>query len=371
MKRFYAIIFLAALSLAGCAKDKKKEVPQYAVIVTTDGHGTATADKVKTEAGVTVTLTATPVSGYKLLQWKVESGELILLSTTTPTVTFIMPAADVSIMAEFTVVVPTYAITLTNNGKGTAKATVGEADAERAEVGATVTLTATPGIGYAFSQWVVTGGGVILSNTLVSPTTFIMLAKDVSVKAEFVKGVMINGIIWSEYNVDVPGSFTGKPEDYGMYYQWNRKTGWSTTDPMISSPAGVTWNSTDPGGAEGDVWESVNDPCPEGWRVPTVYEQHSLFHDNVLTGWTILNGVQGRQFADKTSGVSIFFPAAGRRYSDGELGSFSDRQDNLGIYWSGSSTEYGAQPLVFYSDSPGGVGNVERSHGLSVRCVRK
>jgi len=79
-------------------------------------------------------------------------------------------------------------------------------------------------------------------------------------------GVSINGVIWAKCNVDAFGTFAAAPESYGMFYQWNRRTGWSSTDPLTSSPAGAVWNSSIP---TGDVWTAANDPCPTGWRVPT------------------------------------------------------------------------------------------------------
>ena len=79
-------------------------------------------------------------------------------------------------------------------------------------------------------------------------------------------GMLINGIRWATRNVATPGTFVTHPEDAGMFYQWNRKKGWSSTDPMINSNGGTTWDNSFP---EGDGWEKTNDPCPTGWRVPT------------------------------------------------------------------------------------------------------
>ena len=80
----------------------------------------------------------------------------------------------------------TYDITVTDDGHGTAKATVGGADAAQAAEGATVTLTADPKDGYVFKQWTVVSGDVTLSpDATTNPATFTMPANAVSVKAEF------------------------------------------------------------------------------------------------------------------------------------------------------------------------------------------
>ena len=73
---------------------------------------------------------------------------------------------------------PVFTVTVSNDGHGTDSSNVASAAA-----GATITLTATPAAGYIFKQWVVVSGGITLSN--VSPTTFIMPAGNVSVRAEF------------------------------------------------------------------------------------------------------------------------------------------------------------------------------------------
>ena len=57
-------------------------------------------------------------------------------------------------------------------------------------------------------------------------------------------GVVINGVKWATRNVGEPGKFVANIEDAGMLYQWNRKIGWSSTDPMKDSNGGANWDST-------------------------------------------------------------------------------------------------------------------------------
>ena len=79
-------------------------------------------------------------------------------------------------------------------------------------------------------------------------------------------GVVINGIRWATCNVDMPGTFAENPESFGMFYQWGRSVGWSSTDPMINSNGGTEWDSDF---YRGNTWTRANNPCPRGWRVPT------------------------------------------------------------------------------------------------------
>ena len=174
------------------------------------------------------------------------------------------------------------------------------------------------------------------------------------------EGVVINGVKWATRNVDAPGTFVANPENAGMFYQWNRKTGWSNTDPMINSEGGSTWNYYP---EYGDSWEKANDPCPQGWRVPTSEEQRNLVNSD--SEWTTLNGVNGRYFGSGEQ--RVFFPVVGYRYfSGGQL-----FNDNDNIYWSSTpnsnpSTE--ASTMLFnnavvYKWTHG------KHYGYSVRCV--
>jgi hypothetical protein len=85
--------------------------------------------------------------------------------------------------------------------------------------------------------------------------------------------VLINGVIWAKYNVAEPGVFAASPADNGMLYQFNRRVGWSATNPMTSSPPGEDWLVY---GANLLEWEAKNDPCPAGWHVPSETDAQSL-----------------------------------------------------------------------------------------------
>jgi len=177
---------------------------------------------------------------------------------------------------------------------------------------------------------------------------------------EIPEWVLIDGIKWATRNVDMPGTFTAKPEDPGMFYQWNRKVGWSATDPMINSDGGTTWDASN---SEHNTWEKASDPCPPGWRVPTNTELYRL--GNVDNEWTTVNSVNGYMFGCEND--ALFLPAAGyRRGTDGMLRGLIYE----GLYWSsrtgGSSTHaycfyvYGEQtPMFFYP----------HTYAFNVRCV--
>ena len=172
-------------------------------------------------------------------------------------------------------------------------------------------------------------------------------------------GVIISGIRWATRNVDIPGTFAPTPESAGMFYQWNRRTGWSVTDPMINSNGGTVWDNSTP---TGTYWTRANDPCPVGWRVPTQAELQSLI--NTGSTWTSRNDVDGRLFGWGPN--QIFLPAVGvRNLNTGSLWHVGTGGRYL------SSTQSGferAWRLWFHYDAIG-TNTDYRARGFSIRCV--
>ena len=164
----------------------------------------------------------------------------------------------------------------------------------------------------------------------------------------------INGVTWAASNVDAPGTFAAYPEDFGMHFQWNRRKGWNSTDRVVEG-----WNNV---AATGTTWYAENDPCPEGWRVPTWDEFDLLYQAGSV--WASLNGVQGRLFGDAPN--QVFLPAAGWRfYNNGRLD--VDNPIRQGIYWGDDPFRY----LVVSSFSVTYFEFGANASGYSVRCVAK
>ena len=181
------------------------------------------------------------------------------------------------------------------------------------------------------------------------------------VSEEGEEGVVINGIRWATRNVDMPGTFAAKPEDPGMFYQWNRKIGWSSTDPMVNSDGGTTWDDSE---ATGNTWEKPNDPCPTGWRVPTQSEHQSLA--DAGSQWTTINGVNGRIFG--VGNNTLFLPAAGYRYySNGTV----NHEGAYGNYCSSScgSTTSSYHLYIYNTLVSATNSSLTRAAGFSVRCI--
>ncbi len=171
------------------------------------------------------------------------------------------------------------------------------------------------------------------------------------------KGVVINGIEWATSNVSAPGTFAGRPEDAGMLYQWNRGIAWSDTSDLSN------WNANTP---YGTTWDYENDPSPAGWRVPNFAEMETLLDTNAVRNeWTMINGIEGRKFTDKSTGNFIFLPVTGyRNHNHGVLNSAATH----GYYWCSTQKGSNAYGLRF-SDGYAAGNDDFRGEGKALRCV--
>jgi uncharacterized protein (TIGR02145 family) len=200
-------------------------------------------------------------------------------------------------------------------------------------------------------------------------------------------GVEINGITWAISNVDDFGTFAPwSPENpvqrLGKLYQFNRPVAYTVTDPL--SPA---WDNTYP---ESGNWSPMNDPCPGGWRVPSIAEYQSLN----TSGWRWVTaaeseyGIPGTWFGPGAQDLShpmiptnaVFFPAVGARIpNDGLFATANDGlyfwEEENGYYWPNEDDqmEVWAPPMLFNSThviTIKGWG-VNKRIASSIRCIKK
>ncbi len=180
-------------------------------------------------------------------------------------------------------------------------------------------------------------------------------------------GVVINGVCWAECNVDEPGTFAATPLSYGMLYTWNQKKAW----PLETQD---TWGWS---GEHFYEWTVDNDPCPSGWRVPTIEEFQKLLDRSKVTRTyfdiatpevqpTGFRSIWGWKFTDNYSGNSISLVRAGMILYDGDYTAHAATSG----YWTRS-----LRPNRFYryyismSSLSFEISSTASYEAMSVRCV--
>jgi len=183
---------------------------------------------------------------------------------------------------------------------------------------------------------------------------------------------------------------------YGDLYQWGRNTDGhekrtsdttsvpSTTDIPGHGKYILPWSSNNSDWREPQnnfLWgapKTANDPCPEGWRIPSREEWKSIYDELSGNIW-VWNDATGRYgpvgYKVSTDGgatFSLFLPSASRRTGYG----ISDMQNGFGRYWTStisSDFNYSTWALsVTLSHTSVSVGVISsRAYGLSCRCIKE
>ncbi|CAK7067624.1 MAG: hypothetical protein PARBA_02593 [Parabacteroides sp.] len=161
----------------------------------------------------------------------------------------------------------------------------------------------------------------------------------------------------------------------GNMYQWGRQDytnygGSTASGPTSNSKPnnhifykGNNWlNRTD-----NTLWngsrKGVNDPCPSGYRVPTIDELKSIRNAN---SW---DGSGGLYKVNADSGCpQLILPAVGYRLnSEGSpvnLGTFGD-------YWSSSASSSTDASYIYFGNTSLGTGTYPKASGFSIRCIKE
>lgn len=190
-------------------------------------------------------------------------------------------------------------------------------------------------------------------------------------------------LYWASCNLGA-----GSPEEFGSYYGWGEtqtKTNywWDSYKWVNAEMTGLTKYCP---AVWAEVWGGAGDPDDKlvldladdaanakmggDWRMPTGEEWDALIEQCDWT-WTVQNGVSGYQVKSKTSGNSIFLPAAGC-YIEEEY----SNDDVVGCYWSASINTDAEMPdtasFVGFSSEQiqrNAQTCVDRCYGLSIRPV--
>lgn len=325
-------------------------------------------------SGETITIKADPASPtLAFTEWAVKWGDVELEDANASTTTFTMPAEDVNIDAQFEEVIPDGCLVTVSNPRG---GTITATDADGNSVdyvveGTEVFLSIETKTNYTFQTWTLTGATP--KDATSTQTSFIMPNNEVTVTAELTyeggdipdgETVVINGVTWATANVDIPGTFAASPTDMGLLFQFNRITGYSTEGNTAYDAGGETdfmWNAT---GDASNTWDSSNDPCPDGYRVPTADELRTL--TDAANVDCLYDGV-GATFTDKNTGAIMYLPGGvERNSSSGNLWNPA-----WCAYWSANGNESSSTLAyrLYVGETAVSVNQSVRACGYFVRCV--
>jgi len=184
----------------------------------------------------------------------------------------------------------------------------------------------------------------------------------------------LDGNCWLDRNLGASRKATAYNDSqaYGYLYQWGRKTDGhqltdsattvtlSTTDSpghgdfIISASSPNDWRSP----KNDNLWQGesgTNNPCPNGWRLPTSAEWASIFSAEGITNYTTAYNSR------------LKLTAAGRRV---DINGTVDLQGSYGYYWSSTVTGNNAYSTYFHSSGASSSFGATRARGASVRCIR-
>lgn len=183
------------------------------------------------------------------------------------------------------------------------------------------------------------------------------------------------GRIWMDRNLGATRAATSSTDidSYGDYYQWGRRSDGhqcrnSATTGVLSptdQPSDGRFITNDKGTFDwrnppnGDLWQGingVNNPCPRGYRLPTVSE-----FEAELLSWNSNNS--GGAFNSP-----LKLPNAGFRHYLGDLRSVGSR----GHYWTSSvDNPTFTSGAVSFATTDASVIYFTRALAHSVRCIKE
>jgi len=198
----------------------------FSITCGTNGYGTLTASAGSAQSGTTVTLTATPNSGYYLTGYS--SSPAVTITNNS----FVMPSSAVTITANFARLSYTITKAVSPSGSGTLSSSVNSAG-----IGDTITLTPVAATGYQFSSYSTSPALTITNNKFTMP------ASNVTVTANFTKITYSiskatspsgAGTVTTSVNSAVMGTSVTVSQTPGTGYYFN---GW-TTNPSVTISSG-------------------------------------------------------------------------------------------------------------------------------------
>ena len=206
---------------------------QYSVSVAPNiENGTISVNNSNPYEGDTVTVTATPDSGYVLETVKFNDKSANVVGNTA---TFTMPNADVTVTATFRTA-NKYKVTIASditNGTVTAN---GSSKTITVTEGAPVTLVAVPDSSYSFSSWSITpADGYTAEGSMTSATATIYPTDNITVSASFAQGTASEDhfLAWGENQKERIENWTDGAKTYSSKDENNNNVYTAYLNPSL------------------------------------------------------------------------------------------------------------------------------------------
>lgn len=187
------------------------------------------------------------------------------------------------------------------------------------------------------------------------------------------------GLTWLDRNLGASqvavSAGSGDASSFGDLYQWGRATDGHEKRTSLTTTINASTATVNGGNAwdglfileasspydwlsiqDDTLWQGLlgtNNPCPTGYRIPTEAEWQS---EQVL--WSSSNSIGAFE-------SSLKLPGSGRRdLGTGGIGNLSS-----GYYWSSGVSGIYIRNL-FFSINAATITSINRSYGMSVRCIK-
>ncbi|MDV2442575.1 hypothetical protein CMV00_02015 [Elizabethkingia anophelis] len=159
--------------------------------------------------------------------------------------------------------------------------------------------------------------------------------------------------------------FTPSSLIFGAKYQWGK------VSPAISQITDLSttsyiggWDSNAASNTSwSDTFKTANDPCPNGYRLPTKAEWNGVLANNTITSAGDWSGL-GFENAIKI-GDNLLLPATGYR-TPGD-GTLSPRYD--GYYWSSTFSGGTSGGALYFNQNNQAVYDTDLPKGINIRCI--